>query len=249
MFQDIACEELWIEFTTWNSTRYIPIHELASVLGLVKSRGLLMFHALTGCDTVPNLKGVGKETAYSTWKNYPEFDEVFKNLATLQKEIDRYHFNVLQRFVTMCFRKKSRGANYLAPTRGELVQHVKRSVYQAGYVWGQALLPAPRYPSPEDHGWTMDSATGGWKDTPAENPLFYRPVQVQRVFNHSSGEKFLYQSMGSVPDDDADGLLGFFVLFLAFFLIYILYDATSLLVFFVLFLAFFLIYILYDATI
>ena len=188
MFQDIACDELWIEFTTWNSTRYIPIHELASALGPVKSRGLLMFHALTGCDTINNLKGIGKKTAWSTWKNYPEADEVFKNMSTLQKGLDKKHFDILERFVVLCYDKnldtnsveraweilhsrrlRSGGANSdnLPPTQGELVQHVKRSVYQAGFVWGQALLPAPRYPSPGDHGWMKDSATGDWKATHA----------------------------------------------------------------------------------
>ena len=180
-FQDIACEELWIEFTTWNSTRYIPIHELASALGPVKSRGLLMFHALTGCDTNSNL-GIGKQTAWAAWKNYPEADEVFKNLGTLQNELDEDQ--VIEKFFLKCYDKnldtnsvqtareilhrrrlRSGGASAdnLPPTQEELVQHVKRSVYQAGYVWGQALLPAPRYPSPEDHGWMEDSATGDWK--------------------------------------------------------------------------------------
>ena len=35
-------------------------------------------------------------------------------------------------------------------------QHLRRAVYQGGYVWAQALLAKPVLPSPTEWGWTKD---------------------------------------------------------------------------------------------
>ena len=38
------------------------------------------------------------------------------------------------------FVKGTRSLEYIPPTKGALVQHVRRAVLQAGYAWGQALI-------------------------------------------------------------------------------------------------------------
>ncbi|KAK3886005.1 hypothetical protein Pcinc_009832 [Petrolisthes cinctipes] len=38
------------------------------------------------------------------------------------------------------------------PTYDALEQHMKRSVFQGGYVWGQVLVPQPVLPSPTSWG-------------------------------------------------------------------------------------------------
>ena len=43
-------EQLWIAFGTGNDFRYIPIHEIASALCPQMAKGVLFFHAFTGCD-------------------------------------------------------------------------------------------------------------------------------------------------------------------------------------------------------
>ncbi len=43
-------EQLWIAFGTGKEFRYIPIHDIASALGPQMAKGLLFFHAFTGCD-------------------------------------------------------------------------------------------------------------------------------------------------------------------------------------------------------
>ena len=77
------------EKMTLQNYRFIPIHELASAIGPVKSSGLLMFHALTGCDTTSFFNGIGKKTAWSTWKKYTDADQVFKDLSLPDSEIDQ----------------------------------------------------------------------------------------------------------------------------------------------------------------
>ena len=83
----------------------IPIHELASAIGPVKSSGLLMFHALTGCDTTSFFNEIGKKTEWSTWKKYTDADLVFKDLSLVDNEIDQCKTEVLERFVVMCYDK------------------------------------------------------------------------------------------------------------------------------------------------
>ena len=45
------------------------------------------------------------------------------------------------------FTKKGRAMDAIPPTRGALVQHIKRSVYQGGNCWGQATAVAQKLPS------------------------------------------------------------------------------------------------------
>ena len=60
------------------------------------------------------------------------------------------------------FTTKARSIDTIPPTRGALLQHTKRAVYQGGHVWGQALVRCPVLPSPETCGW-QKSATQGWQ--------------------------------------------------------------------------------------
>ena len=45
-------EKMWVAFGKGEHRRWIPIHELVSVIGPEKTNGMLFFHALTGCDVV-----------------------------------------------------------------------------------------------------------------------------------------------------------------------------------------------------
>ena len=56
---------LWLEFGTGKCFCYLSAHKITNALGPEKSWALLMFHALTGCDTTFNF--VGKKTAWNTW--------------------------------------------------------------------------------------------------------------------------------------------------------------------------------------
>ena len=72
-FVKLGFVELWVVFGTGKSIRYIPIHTLYVQLGPEKSQALLLFHAVNGCDTVPDwqrrkedcLAGLGKRIALS----------------------------------------------------------------------------------------------------------------------------------------------------------------------------------------
>ena len=51
------------------------------------------------------------------------------------------------------FARKACGFENLPPTKDALIQHVRRAIYQAGYVWRQFLVPMQCLPSPAQFGW------------------------------------------------------------------------------------------------
>ena len=48
----------------------------------------------------------------------------------------------------------------IPPTQAALQQHVKRTIYQAGFIWAQSLVPSPNLPKPDE--WGYKSSEQGW---------------------------------------------------------------------------------------
>ena len=61
------------------------------------------------------------------------------------------------------FAHKGRDIENIPPTQDALKQHLLRVGYQAGHIWGQALMKAPSVPSPEDFGWSRKNDTEEWQ--------------------------------------------------------------------------------------
>jgi hypothetical protein len=163
-------DELWLAFGTGPNFRYIPVHPIASSLGPRKSVCLPIFHALTGCDTVSSMAGIGKKTAWSTWNAYPDVTEAFEELAHMPGDISSKSMESLERFVVLLysrtselnrvkdarktlFARKSRLLENIPPTQAALRQHIKRACYQS-HCWNMSLSTDPQLPNPADWGWT-----------------------------------------------------------------------------------------------
>ena len=170
--------ELWVGFGTGIHLRYIAAHEIARKLNPQVSSALPFFHAFTGCDTVSCFYGKGKKTAMDTWKCFPAVTTTFLSLGSTPSEVNDTCMATLERFMVLLydrtsaktavddarkqlFVKKGRQFDNIPPTRAALLEHSKRAVLQAGYIWGQALTPSPTLPSPQDWGWTLDG--GLWR--------------------------------------------------------------------------------------
>ena len=76
----ISIDQLWVDFGTGKSFRFLAAHEMAQALGPHKCRGIPAFHAFTWCDTVPSFGGRSEKTAWETWK---ACDEVTATLCAL----------------------------------------------------------------------------------------------------------------------------------------------------------------------
>ena len=141
----------WISCGSSKQLRNLPAHAIATSLGREKACVLPMFHALTGCDTVSFFGGRGKKTAWDVWNVFPELTPVLKSLMMLPEDIDDTYMGVVERFVTLLydhtsslrkvnevrqqlFSRKGRSLDSIPPSQASLVQHVKRAVFQGGYI-------------------------------------------------------------------------------------------------------------------
>ena len=58
------------------------------------------------------------------------------------------------------FTKENRALENIPLTHAALVQHTRRTVYQAGGIWGNSPVAMPNLPSPSEWGWTQ--LAKGW---------------------------------------------------------------------------------------
>ena len=168
--QDVGLEKLWIEFGQGQSVTWLPIHDMVDHLGPDRSSSMLFFHAFTGCDIVSAFKGKGKKTAWQTWEVYPQVTPIFKKLSQYPPFLDDEDYRVLEKIVitmydknsTMdkveevrldMFARKQRSYDAIPPTNAALKQHIKRSAYQAGCIWGQATMCKMQTENPANWGW------------------------------------------------------------------------------------------------
>ena len=134
---------------------------------------------LTGCDTVSSFTGKGKCKAWDAWfnsENKGAFTSVFTELGNQPKEVTEVQLKKIEEFVCLVYgvsEKNSLGAHRLSkfqkstdddlrklpPSREALWQHVKRSCYQAGYIW-QECLSDLQLPEPKEWGWVFDAKQG-----------------------------------------------------------------------------------------
>ena len=170
-----ASLELWIAFGVGKSFRYIAAHHLAARL---EQRGsvLPIFHALTGCDTVSFFQGKGKKTAWEVWCSFSPLTDALVQLSKCPKVISESSLKVIERFVVLLydrtsslnsvndarlhlFTKKGRSLEGLPPTHEALLQHIRRTVFQGCYVWGNLGVAMQELPPPEQWGWKLEDKT------------------------------------------------------------------------------------------
>ena len=157
--QEIGLQQLRIAFGQGQHLRWIPVHDLCLSLEPEKSRGILFFHAFTGCDVVSSFRGKGKKSAWQTWNVCDEASDVFSKLSQYPPAVDDEDLETLENFVVMMydrsstaegvddarldmFARKQRPYEAIPPTRDALLQHVKRAAYQAGCKWSQSTVYA-----------------------------------------------------------------------------------------------------------
>ena len=160
----IECEKLTVAFGIGESFRYLDVSRMALVLGDRKSHILSIFYALTDCDTTSTFAGRGKRTAWTTWSKFADVSPALRKLAQAPTAADVEEvIPDIGRFVVLMydqgssddsvnkarktlFTSKKREIENIPPTQDALRHHVLRVAYQAGHVWGQALLRAPHLP-------------------------------------------------------------------------------------------------------
>ena len=132
-----------------------------------KTKALPAFHALTGSDNTSFFSGTGKKSAYAKWSTRPEFTATLCHLMDKPETPSSDDIAVIESFVIslysvtcrptltdvnqarqQIFAQSSRTFEYLPPTKASLVEYIKRTTHQAGYVWGQSIIAKLVLPSP-----------------------------------------------------------------------------------------------------
>ncbi len=155
-FHTLSLDELWIAFAQGKRRRYVPVHAICEHFADKEMMTALpIFHALTGSDT-SFLAGIGKKTAFQRWMTTPELTSKLLELLRVRTEADLTNelITALESFVvslysTSCphsdlnkaqhylFAKGARSFESLPPTSDAFLEHLKRVIYQASFIWAQ----------------------------------------------------------------------------------------------------------------
>ena len=171
--QESGLQELWLAFGQGRTLKWFPVHELITSLTPEKTKGILFFHAFTGCDTVSAFRGKGKKSAWQTWDVFPEVSEVFMKLSSHPTLVEKEDTKKLEKFVVLMydrssstekvddarlelFVRKQRSYEAIPPTHEALVQHTRRAAYQAACIWSRSLECNIGEESPGDWGWKKE---------------------------------------------------------------------------------------------
>ena len=178
LFPELNLNVLWIDFGSGQNQSYFPVYAICNSLRAEKSKGLMFFHAFTGCDQTLFFANCRKKSMWNTWHNFDEVTETFVKLSfslTIKAVTDAKPV-VLEWFVVLMydlmsncldvnscchdlFVKKGQVMEALPPTFATFLQHSFQAAYQAGHVWRQSLDQQQQLPSPEDWGWKMVEET------------------------------------------------------------------------------------------
>ena len=176
ILNDIGLEKLWVAFVQGATLRWIRIHDIRHSIGSLKSKGLPFFRALTGCDVVSAFRGKGKRAAWQTWDVYPEA-EAFAKLSMYPTVFGDEEKEVLEIIVIIMydrsssaididsvrlyiFARKQKSYDAIPPTSAAMDFHTKRTAYQAGCIWGQAITRQMEILSPSEWGWKHGRLSG-----------------------------------------------------------------------------------------
>ena len=175
VFLQLNLVELWVGLGTGRNYKDLPIHEISSQMGPVKSSTLPLFHAFSGCDSTSQMFGIGKKTAWVAWECYPEITDTFLLLMDNPSllTIESVHMQQLERFTVLMYSKGCgitrvndammhlfthglRSLDDIPPTQAALYQHIKRALLQAAFIWQQSCCRLQDLPNPSEWGWVED---------------------------------------------------------------------------------------------
>ena len=152
--------------------------ELYNRYGADVCKALPYFYAFTGCDTTSSFFGKGKATSFDAWLSFVKLEEtiqLFIALGDTPSCISTDNLKVLEEFVMHLyfgkdhmytdindarlisfFKSPDPKLNQTILSRGALLEHAKRSAYQAGWLWKECLTNVI-LPDPQLWGWKLDN--------------------------------------------------------------------------------------------
>ena len=77
----VSIFQLWVAIGRGEGFRNIHVNTVCDSLGKRSAKGILMFHAMTGCDVVSAFHGMGKRSAWKAWSEVPGMTEAFATIV------------------------------------------------------------------------------------------------------------------------------------------------------------------------
>lgn len=108
--QEAGLQQMWVAFGQGQNIRWISVHDIFQYVDQEKVKGMLFFHAFTGCDTVSAFRNKGKKPAWQTWDICPEASPVFSKLGTYPPTVDDCDLKILKKFVILIYDRSSTAA-------------------------------------------------------------------------------------------------------------------------------------------
>ena len=156
-FSDVNCAEVWFRTGVKDRLRYVPVHEVSQELGEKMCRALPAFHAITGCDSISALAGIGKKKGWQVLLRSEQHQDSLGLLGSQPNLSDdiaskceaficdlypsaRMTARVVDELRYLLFCQKKQENELLPPASDSLRQHLKRVNYQT-FVWRKALTP------------------------------------------------------------------------------------------------------------
>ena len=163
-FQNQQTPEIWFQAGTALKKKFVAVHEIS--LSAQHRESLPAFHAITGCDTVSQLSGHGKKTA---WKVFQENAKLLDKLG--RKSLTKPVVRNAEAFVCKLyspatdtrssdklrcklFLKGKCEPENLPPTSDAIELYIKRAHHQSS-VWVQSTVAKSKINSPVNNGWYM----------------------------------------------------------------------------------------------
>ncbi|KAG7164002.1 hypothetical protein Hamer_G014467 [Homarus americanus] len=157
---------------------------------------IMAAHALSGCNTVAHLCGIGKVTAMQTLKSGHRLDKLGKIVAEITEVVAaRYDSQVIHDMPTVrfdvltskMFNKRLTSApelRYLPPTTAAFELHVLRAHYQT-MIWRSPLEVGPPNHDPRQYGWSSEQASNLLVPVPLPSDVSTAPDIIQKLIKCS----------------------------------------------------------------
>ncbi|KAJ8041387.1 hypothetical protein HOLleu_12189 [Holothuria leucospilota] len=98
---------MWLAFGHGKNFRHIAAHTFSTHIGPERSWGLLFLHAVSGCDTVSAISGIGKKTVWDIWNSMPNLGKVFSRLSHAPAEVTNDDMDNIEGFFVVLYSRTS----------------------------------------------------------------------------------------------------------------------------------------------
>lgn len=188
--------EIWISFKAGKTTKMISLNTIATNLGSTTCKAMALFHAFTGTDSTSSFKFKGKRSCCALMTKVPSLMEEFATIVNTPFQASPRLKEVAINFVCKLyssesnedndvdlvrmrlFSQKTRDVERIPPTKDALLQHLKRSVFQAS-IWATAHMSMMPANNPTNHGWKEEDGKllPIWTTLPLAKDVFHLDVK------------------------------------------------------------------------